>query len=106
MSPHVVAFSTVAKREDADRIARLLVEGRHAACVNVVAGLTSVYRWKGNVESEAEILLVIKTRRERVEDLKAALVSLHPYDVPELIVLPIEDGHAPYLAWIDECVTR
>jgi len=102
---HVVAFSTVGKPEDASRIARALVERRLAACVNVVPGLTSVYRWKGQIESEAESLLVIKTRRERVDELKAALAALHPYEVPELIVLPIEDGHAPYLAWLDECVT-
>jgi len=101
---HVVALSTVAKAEDAERIGRALVERRLAACVNVVPGLTSIYRWKGNVEAEAEQLLVIKTRRERVAELKEALVSLHPYEVPELVVLPIEGGHAPYLAWVDESV--
>jgi periplasmic divalent cation tolerance protein len=105
MTPHVVAFSTVGKPEDAERIAHALVERRLAACVNIVPGLTSVYRWKGQVERDAESLLVIKTRRERIDALKAALTSLHPYEVPELVVLPIEDGHAPYLAWLDECVT-
>jgi periplasmic divalent cation tolerance protein len=101
---HVVALSTVAKAEDAERIGRALVERRLAACVNVVPGLTSIYRWKGNVEAESEHLLVIKTRRERVDALKEALVSLHPYEVPELVVLPIEGGHAPYLTWVDENV--
>lgn len=101
----MVAFSTVAGREDAERIARALVEGRLAACVNIVPGLTSVYRWKGAVETDAETLLVIKTRGERVEELRSALVGLHPYEVPELIVLPIQGGHPPYLAWLDECVT-
>jgi periplasmic divalent cation tolerance protein len=105
VTPHVVAFSTVGKPEDALRIAEALVERRVAACVNIVPGLTSVYRWKGTIERNAESLLVIKTRRERLDDLKAALTSLHPYEVPELVVLPIEDGHAPYLAWLDECVT-
>ena len=105
MTDAVVAFSTVGKREDADRIARALVERRLAACVNIVPGLTSVYRWKGAIETDAENLLVIKTRRDRVDELRAALVALHPYEVPELIVLPVEAGHAPYLAWVDECVT-
>ena len=104
MTDYVVALSTVGKREDAERIGRALVERRVAACVNVVSGLTSIYRWKGTIEAEEERLLVIKTRRERIEALRAALVSLHPYEVPELIVLPIEAGHAPYLAWLDESV--
>jgi periplasmic divalent cation tolerance protein len=104
VSEHVVALSTVAKAEDADRIAAALVEQRVAACVNIVAGITSVYRWKGKVERDEERLLVIKTRRDRVEALRTALVSLHPYEVPELVVLPIEAGHAPYLAWIDQSV--
>lgn len=105
MSTPVIALSTVATREDAERIARALVERRLAACVNVVPGLLSVYRWKGEVAADAECLLVIKTARERVEELKSALVSMHPYELPELVVLPIDGGHAPYLAWLAECVT-
>jgi periplasmic divalent cation tolerance protein len=104
VTEYVVALSTVGRAEDAERIGRELVERRLAACVNVVPGLTSIYRWKGAIESESERLLVIKTRRERIDDLKTALVSLHPYEVPELVVLPIEGGHAPYLAWIGESV--
>lgn len=105
MSDHVVALSTVGKAEDAERIAEALVERRLAACVNIVPGLTSVYRWKGKLERDDERLLVIKTRRDRVDALRVALVSLHPYDLPELLVLPVEAGHAPYLAWIDESVS-
>jgi periplasmic divalent cation tolerance protein len=101
----VVALSTVGTAEDAERIARALVEHRLAACVNVVPGLVSVYRWKGAVEREEERLLVIKTRAERLEDLRRALVKLHPYEVPELVALPIEDGHPPYLSWLDESVS-
>jgi periplasmic divalent cation tolerance protein len=104
VSDYVVAFSTVAKAEDAERIATALVEQSLAACVNVVPGLVSIYRWKGKVERDEERLLVIKTRRDRFEAVRAALVSLHPYEVPELVALPIEAGHAPYLAWIDESV--
>ena len=105
MTERVVAFSTVGKAEDAERIARALVERRLAACVNVVAGLVSLYRWKGAVVREEEVLLVIKTRSERLEALREALVALHPYDVPELVALPVEGGHPPYLAWLDDSVS-
>lgn len=100
MTDALVALSTVGSAEDARRIARALVERRLAACVSVVPGLTSVYSWKGAVETGDEVLLVIKTRRARFEDLRAALVELHPYDLPELIALPVEAGHAPYLDWL------
>lgn len=105
MSGRVVALSTVGSAEDAERIARELVGRRLAACVNVVGGVVSVYRWKGAVERDEERLLVIKTRAERLEELRQALVELHPYEVPELVALPVEAGHAPYLAWLDESVS-
>jgi periplasmic divalent cation tolerance protein len=100
----VVALSTVASAEDAERVARALVERRLAACVNVVPAVVSVYRWKGKVERDEERLLVVKTRAERVEALREALVALHPYELPELVVLPVAGGHPPYLAWIAESV--
>ena len=102
MSERVLALSTVGKPEDAERIARALVERGLAACVNVVPGLVSVYRWKDRLEREDELLLLIKTRAERLEALREALLAVHPYEVPELIVLPIQGGHAPYLAWLDD----
>lgn len=105
MSERVVVLSTVARPEDAERIAHALVERRLAACVNVVPGLVSVYRWKGAVERGAEVLLVVKTRTERLPALREVLVDLHPYEVPELVALPVEDGHPPYLAWLDESVS-
>jgi periplasmic divalent cation tolerance protein len=104
VTDHVVAFSTVARAEDAERIAHALVEQRVAACVNIVSGITSVYRWKGRLEKDEERLLVIKTRRDRIEALRLALLAVHPYEVPELVVLPVEAGHLPYLTWIDESV--
>jgi periplasmic divalent cation tolerance protein len=100
----VVVLSAVGAPPDAQRIARALVEERLAACVNVVPGITSIYRWKGTVEQEPELMLVIKTLGERVEQLKARLVELHPYELPELVVIPIGGGHAPYLAWLAEQV--
>ena len=105
VSERVVAFSTVGTAEDAERIARALVERRLAACVNVVPGVVSVYRWKGEVCRDEELLLVIKTRAERLPALREALVALHPYEVPELVALPIESGHPPYLDWLDESVS-
>ena len=102
MSEGLVALSTVAGAEDAERIARALVEGGLAACVNVIPEVLSIYRWKGRVEREHERLLVIKTTRDRFEALREALVQLHPYEVPELIALSIQAGHEPYLAWLEE----
>jgi periplasmic divalent cation tolerance protein len=102
VSERIVVLSTVARAEDAERIGQALVARGLAACVNVVPGLVSIYRWKGEVERAEERLLLIKTRRETFAALREALVALHPYEVPEVLALPIEDGHAPYLAWLDE----
>jgi periplasmic divalent cation tolerance protein len=101
VSDPLVVLSTVARAEDAERIGRALVERGLAACVNVVPGLVSIYRWKGAVEREEERLLLIKTRGETFPALREALVSLHPYEVPEVLALPISGGHAPYLEWLD-----
>ena len=100
-SGHLVVLSTVGTAEDAERIGRALVEGGLAACVNVVPAVTSIYRWKGKLEREQECLLVIKTRAERFEALREALVALHPYEVPEVLALPVVAGHRPYLEWLD-----
>jgi len=105
VSGRLVALSSVATAEDAERIARALVERRLAACVNVVPGVVSHYRWKGELCRDEERLLVIKTRAERVGELRAALVELHPYEVPELVALEISAGLEPYLAWLDEQVS-
>jgi periplasmic divalent cation tolerance protein len=104
VSERLVVLSTVGSAEDAERIAHGLVERGLAACVNILPGVVSVYRWKGAVHREAELLLVIKTRAERLPVLKDALTAMHPYDVPEALALPVEDGLAPYLAWLDDAV--
>lgn len=104
MTGPLVALSTVGTEEDAERIARSLVEKGLAACVSVVPGLVSVYRWKGRVGREHEVLLVIKTTGERLEELKAALLAAHPYELPELVALPIAAGHEPYLEWLASSV--
>jgi periplasmic divalent cation tolerance protein len=100
-SPALVVLVT-APSADAARIARGLVEQGVAACVNQIGAVSSVYRWQGAVEEAVETLLVIKTRRARYAELEAAVRSLHPYEVPEIIALPIEQGSAAYLQWIAE----
>lgn len=104
MTGCVVVLCTVGSAEDAERIAEEVVARGLAACVNVVPGLVSIYRFKGKLERDEERLLVIKTRADRFEALREAIVAMHPYDVPEVIALPIEAGHAAYLAWLDESV--
>lgn len=98
----VVALSTAPDAEQAERIARALVEERLIACANLVPGLTSVYRWEGAVQVEPEVLLVMKTRRALVPRLKERLPELHSYQVPELVVTPLVDGLAPYCRWVRE----
>ncbi|HEX2076411.1 MAG TPA: divalent-cation tolerance protein CutA [Longimicrobium sp.] len=96
----VVALSTAADVEQAARIGRALVEERLIACANLVPGLTSIYRWQGEVQTEAEVLIVMKTRRALVDRLKARLPELHPYEVPELVVAPVMDGLDAYCRWV------
>ncbi len=84
----------------AEHLATILVSSKLAACVNIVPGLRSVYSWEGRIESTDECLLLIKTHIDRWPALQTTLVSHHPYEVPELITLPIEAGYAPYLAWV------
>lgn len=100
MTAAVVVLSTAGSQDEAERLATALVEERLAACVNLVAPLTSIYRWRGGVERATEVLLVIKTRRRLVSRLLARLEALHSYEVPEAIVLPIEAGTRAYLAWL------
>ncbi len=100
-----VVLVTTTPEDAAPTIARALVERRLAACVNILPVVQSVYRWQGEVEESAEALLVIKTLRSRFEAVDAALRELHPYEVYELLALPVEAGNAAYLGWIRESVT-
>jgi periplasmic divalent cation tolerance protein len=98
---HLLVLCTCPDLDTAQRLAEGLVDRQLAACVNIIPGLTSVYRWQGQRESAAELLLLIKTRRERYAELQAAITSLHPYELPEVIAVPIERGLPGYLGWID-----
>ncbi|QSZ66258.1 divalent-cation tolerance protein CutA [Methanofollis aquaemaris] len=99
MDAEIVVVLCTAPSGDAERIAGLVVEKRLAACVSLF-GVGSVFWWEGTVTSEREELLVIKTRRDLLSDLTDALKGAHPYDVPEIIALPVIGGDADYLAWI------
>jgi periplasmic divalent cation tolerance protein len=103
MAPeYVVVLTTLPADADADAFARTLVEERLAACANLLPPMESIYRWQGQVEKDAERQIVLKTSRERTAALWARLRELHPYDVPEFIVLPIVDGSDAYLRWLGE----
>ena len=101
MTDKIVVLSTVESAEDAEKIARRLVEDRLAACVSVVPGVRSFYRWKGKIEDSAEWLLVIKSSRDHFEALRIALEKLHSYEVPEAIALSVVDGSRNYLNWME-----
>ena len=99
-SSFVIVLTTMPSDRSPDTLAATLVEERLAACVNILPAMQSLYRWEGRVERASEHQLVIKTRMERVEALTARLTSLHPYEVPEVLVLPIRGGATSYLDWI------
>ncbi|MBI4561952.1 MAG: divalent-cation tolerance protein CutA [Candidatus Rokubacteria bacterium] len=100
----LVVLVTTPSVEEGQTIARSLVAERLAACVNVVPGVRSVFFWEGQLQEEAEALLVIKTRRERYEALQRRILELHAYSVPEVLALPVEAGAPAYLAWLGETV--
>jgi periplasmic divalent cation tolerance protein len=101
MTDKIVVFSSCGSADEAERIARRLVEDRLAACVSVVAPVRSFYRWKGAIESTEEWLLVIKTSRDRFEELRAVLEAAHSYEVPEVLALPVVAGSPNYLTWLE-----
>ncbi len=98
----IVVLITAASREEAGRIARRLVEDRLAACVNILPQVQSLFIWEQKLSQEDEVLLVVKSRRARFEQLAAAVKQLHSYSVPEIIALPIVVGSTDYLRWVSE----
>ena len=100
MTDKIVVLTTCAVESDAERMARALVDGRLAACVNVVPGVRSFYHWKGETESSQEFLLIVKTSRDLFGALCAEMEKLHPYELPELLALPVVAGAEGYLRWL------
>lgn len=100
MEQALLVLSNVPDAELAKSLARTLVEQRLAACVNIMPAVQSVYQWQGAIEHAQELTLMIKTTQARYAELEAAIVAVHPYDVPEIIALPIEAGLPAYLHWI------
>jgi len=101
MTDKIVVLSTCATEEQAAKLARVLVEARVAACVTMVPGARSVYRWQGTIESSAECLLIIKSSRPLFEPLRMALEKAHAYEVPELLALPVVEGSPNYMNWLE-----
>jgi periplasmic divalent cation tolerance protein len=101
MSEQIMVLMTASSQEEADEIASALVAEMLAACVNVVPGITSVYRWQGEVQRDTEWLLIAKSRRDVLDALVQRVQTLHSYDVPEVIALPLVGGSEAYLRWLD-----
>jgi periplasmic divalent cation tolerance protein len=101
MSERLVVLMTAGSQEEADRIANALVTKMLAACVNVLPGVTSVYRWEGELQRDQEWLLVVKSTRDVLDDLVQCVQALHSYDLPEVIALPVVGGSEAYLRWVD-----
>jgi periplasmic divalent cation tolerance protein len=99
-STAIVVLMTAPNREEAGRIAEMLVEGGLAACVQIVPEIESVYRWKGETQREQEVLLLAKTTRARFDDLTVRVNAMHSYETPEIIALPITDAAEAYLKWL------
>jgi periplasmic divalent cation tolerance protein len=102
---HQIIFCTCPDKDTAEKLARLLVADNRAACVNILPGITSIYRWEGQIESAQEHLLLIKAHKDHYQAVETALLDHHPYDIPEIIAVPIERGLPEYLHWIDSCLS-
>lgn len=99
---HIVVLVTASSKEEAERIAKGILEKNLAACVNIIDGVNSFFWWEGKIDSSAEALMVIKTNKAKLDELSALIKSLHSYDTPEIIALPIVAGDKKYLDWINE----
>jgi Uncharacterized protein involved in tolerance to divalent cations len=101
----IVVFMTAANGEEATRLADMLVGAHLAACVQILPEMESVYRWQGRVERQSEVLLLAKTTRAKFEELEREVRALHSYETPEIIAVPVVSGSAPYLQWLDRCLS-
>ena len=104
MTDKLIILTTAGSEAEAQKIANQLVERRVAACVNIIPRIHSVYRWQGKVDAAEEFLLLIKTTKSHTAEVQAVIRELHSYDLPEFVVISIEDGNAEYLEWIEKSV--
>src|SRR5882672_11560186 len=96
----IVVFMTAADREEAARLAEMLVKTQLAACVQILPEMESVYRWQGRIERQAEVLLIAKTTKAKFDDLEREVRALHSYETPEIVAVPLVAGSTPYLEWL------
>ena len=106
ISDYQLLLTTCPTKEVANKLAHTLLEKHLAACINILPNIQSVYEWEGEIVSDAEVLLFIKTRHEHYAAIEQTLLQQHPYEVPELIALPIETGLPAYLTWLDNVVAQ
>ena len=99
---HIVVLITAPSEDEAAKISRALVEARLAGCVNIIKGVRSIYHWKGKIEDESEVLMMVKTQRHLFPTLSSKVKELHTYTVPEILALPIVEGSGEYLSWLKE----
>jgi periplasmic divalent cation tolerance protein len=102
MTDYVLVSITASSEREGEKIASVLVKERLAACVNMIAGMKSTFRWKGQISNEEEVLLIVKTKDRLFEKVKKRVLELHSYEVPEVLALPILSGSEKYLSWIEE----
>jgi uncharacterized protein involved in tolerance to divalent cations len=102
MTDYILVFITASSEKEGEKIAGTLVKERLAACVNLVGGVKSTFRWKGEISSEQEVLLIVKTKDRLFQKLKKRVQELHSYEVPEMLALPILAGFEKYLSWVEE----
>jgi periplasmic divalent cation tolerance protein len=98
----LIVFVTVSSQEEGERIGSSLVESKLAACVNVLPQVSSIFSWQGKIEKDGEVLLLIKTTRERMDDLAARIKEMHSYDLPEILAVPVFAGSRDYIDWVQQ----
>lgn len=102
----IIIFITTAHKKEARRIAKALLENKLAACVNIIPEIGSLFWWQAKIDSASEVLLVIKSKKTKLTQIIKLVKSLHSYEVPEIIALPIIGGYKPYLRWLDESLRK
>lgn len=101
---HIVILITAKDKPEAEKIAKMLIKNKLAACVNILAGVKSLFRWQGKIDQAKEALLIVKSRKEKFNKIAKLVKSMHSYDLPEIIAVPIVSGFKPYLDWINESI--